>query len=213
MRTTLAFVLVGVAASACTSASPSGTQEFDSVRDRMSDGPTRLLVGAAGSTGTITARRWTHDGWIEGQTQISIANGEVLGAVNALGNLDLRTFEVKVAPIDIPEAVFGTPAQLADVRVNLPRSLTGELAWTSDDDATAQLTLSLDLDWAIAVNGSKTPLGTQHLPPIPVDFAITGGGDHIDASIDLYAAGDLWSWAGLLEVTAMELELAAATVD
>ncbi|NVB83331.1 MAG: hypothetical protein HOV81_33475 [Kofleriaceae bacterium] len=179
----------------------------------MSDGPTKLFVGAAGSTGTITARRWTHDGWIEGQTQVSIANGEVLGAVNALGNLDLRTFEVNIAPVDIPQEVFGKPAQLTDVRVKLPQPLTGELAWTSEDDATARLTLVLDLDWAIAINGSQTPLGTQRLPPVPVDFAITGGGDHIDASIDLHAAGELWSWAGLLEVTAIELDLAASTVD
>lgn len=214
MRTTLAFALfAGVAAGACTSASPSGTQDFDSVRDRMSDGPTKLFVGADGSTGSITARRWTHDGWVEGQTQIAIENGEVLGTVNALGNLDLRTFDVRVAPINIPEEVFGKPAQLTDVRVNLPHALTGELAWTSDDDATARLTLTLDLDWAIMVNGNRTPLGTQHLPPVPVDFAITGGGDHIDASIDLHAAGDLWSWAGLLEVTALELDLSAATVD
>lgn len=214
MRTTLAFVLfTAAAATACTSASPSGVEEFDSVRDRLADGPTKLFVGSEASTGTITARRWTHEGWVEGQTQIAIENGEVLGSVNGLGNLDLRTFEVGVAPIDIPEEVFGKPAQLTDVRVRLPKALTGELAWSSDDDATAQLTLALDIDWAIAVDGKKTPLGTQHLPPVPVDLAITGGGDHIDASIDMHAAGELWSWAGLLEMTALELDLSAATND
>jgi hypothetical protein len=214
MRSILAFVLfAGVVASACTSASPSGLEEFDSVRDRLSDGPTKLLVGTEGSTGTITARRWTHQGWVEGQTQITIENGEVLGSVNALGNLELGKLEVGVAPIDIPEEVFGKPAQLTNVRVRLPKALVGELAWSSDDDATTQLSLALDLDWAIAVGGNQTPLGTQHLPPVPVDFAITGGGDHIDASIDMHAAGELWNWAGLLELTGLELELSAATAD
>ena len=214
MRTTLAFVVfAGVAARACTSGAPSGVEQFDSVRDRMSDGPTTLLVGSAGSTGTITARRWTHDGWVEGQTPITIENGEVLGAVNPLGNLDLRAFDVAVAPIDVPESVFGKPAQLTGVRVKLPKSVTGELVWTSDDDATGQLSLSLDLDWQIQINGNRTPLGTQHLPPVLADIMITGGGDHIDASIDLHASGELWSWAGLLEMTALELDLSAATAD
>jgi hypothetical protein len=213
MRSTLAFVLFTAAATACTSAPPSGVEEFDSVRDRLADGPTKLFVGPDGSTGTITARRWTHDGWVEGQTQIEISNGEVLGSVNGLGNLELKTFEVGVAPIDLPDEVFSKPAQLTDVRVRLPKAMIGELAWSSDDDATAQLTLALDIDWAIAVDGKKTPLGTQHLPPLPVDFAITGGGDHIDASIDLHGAGELWNWAGLLQMTALELELSAATAD
>ena len=158
-------------------------------------------------------RRWTHDGWVEGQTQITIENGELLGSVNPLGNLAVKNFEVGVAPIDIPEEVFGKPAQLTNVRVKLASPIVGSLSWTSDDDATGQLTLSLDLDWAITVNGNKTPLGTQHLPPVPVDVMVTGGGDHIDASIGMNATGELWNWAGLLEVTGLEMSLSAETVE
>jgi hypothetical protein len=214
MRTTFAFLMfASAAATACTSASPGATESYDSVRDRLSDGPTSLSVARAGSTGTITARRWTHDGWVEGQTEITIENGELLGSVNPLGNLSVKNFEVGVAPIDIPQEVFGKPAKLTDVRVRLASPLTGALAWTSDDDATAQLTLSLDLDWSIEVNGNQTPLGTQHLPPVPVDLVITGGGDHIDASINLNATGELWNWAGLLKLTGLELSLSAETVE
>ena len=102
---------------------------------------------------------------------------------------------------------------LKDVRVKLTDAVSGQTTWTSDDDATVTLTLELDLDWSIAVNGSQTPLGTQHLPPVPVDVMLTGAGDHIDASIGLHASGELWNWAGLLELTGLELALSAETTE
>lgn len=210
MRTFLALTLF--AAAACTSNAPAGSS-YDSVRDRMSDGPTRLYVGPAGSTGSITARRWTPSGWVEGVTPVTIESGELAAKIDARGKLTLDTFAVGLAPIDVPEDVFKKPAQLDDVRVTLTKPTSADVTWTSDDDATATLTLDLDFDWSIVVNGGKTPLGTQHLPPVTIDVTLTGGGDHVDASISMQANGELWNWAGLLEMTALELSLAAETVD
>ncbi|HUS27817.1 MAG TPA: hypothetical protein VMZ53_04895 [Kofleriaceae bacterium] len=213
MRSALAFLLFASAAAACTSAAPTDTDSFDSVRDRLATKPTRLYIGSAGSSGTITAKRWTADGWVEGQTPVDISSGELRASVDHTGALKLDAFEVGVAPIDIPEEVFKKPAQLKDVRVKLTNSVAGQTTWTSDDDATVALTLELDLDWSIAVNGAQTPLGTQHLPPVPVDVTLTGAGDHVDASIGLHASGELWDWAGLLKVTGLELALSAETTD
>ena len=210
MRTFLALTLF---AAACTSNSPAGGPDYDSVRERLEDGPTRLHVGSEGSTGSITARRWTPNGWIEGVTQVTIDGGELHAQVDARGALTLKMFEVRLAPIVIPEEVFKKPAQLHDVRVSLASAATADAQWTSDDEATATLTLELDFDWAIAVNGGKTPLATQHLPPVTLDVALAGGGDHVDATIGLAAQGELWNWAGLLQMTALELSLAAATTD
>jgi hypothetical protein len=210
MRLLLALTLF---AAACTSSgSPPGTS-YDSVRDRLSDGPTRLFVGADGSSGSITARRWTNEGWVEGVTPVTIEAGEVSAKVDARGQLTVDKLVVELAPIDVPEDVFKKPAQLDDVKVSLRTPTSGTATWTSDDDATATLTMMLDFDWAIVVNGGKTPLGTQHLPPIMIDVALTGAGDHVDASLALHAAGELWNWAGLLEMTSLDLSLAAATVD
>jgi hypothetical protein len=215
MRSALAFVLFASAAAACVpgSASPTGTDTYDSVRDRLETKPTRLYIGSDGSTGTITAKRWTADGWVEGTTPITISSGELRASVNSSGTLKLETFEVGVAPIDIPEEVFKKPAQLEDVRVKLTNAASGQTTWTSDDDATVTLSLDLDLDWSIAVNNTQTPLGTQHLPPVPVDLTLTGAGDHVDASIGLHASGELWNWAGLLQLTGLELSLSAETTD
>jgi hypothetical protein len=144
---------------------------------------------------------------------VTIEGGAFVGSVDAAGRLAVEDFEVSVAPIEIPEEVFNKPAQLSDVRVRLAEPVTGAIAWSSEDDATATLTLDLDLDWAIAVNGGKTPLGTQHLPPIAIDVTFTGAGDHVDATVGLAASGELWNWAGLLELTRLQLAVTAATPD
>jgi len=208
MRSALALVLF---ATACTSGSPTDTDSFDSVRDRLHAQPTRLYIGRDASSGSITASRYTNAGWVDGTSPVQISSGELKASADDAGTLTLRAFEVDIDPIDIPEEVFHKPAQLTDVRVKLSKPVSGQTTWTSDDDATVTLSLALDLEWAIAINDSKTPLGTQHLPPVPVDLMLTGAGDHVDASIGLHAEGELWNWAGLLKLTAMEMSLAAET--
>jgi hypothetical protein len=198
---------------ACASSSvPAGTPEFTSVRDRIAH-PTRLYIGPGTSTGEITAARYTSDGWVSGVTPLVVASGEVDGALTRDGKLEVSQFEVGVDPIDIPESVFGKPAQLKDVVVTLAQPSLADVVWSSDDDATLTLTLALDLNWTLAVGTTTSPLGTQHLPPVTVDVALTGGGDHVDATLALDAQGNLWSWADLLKLTELKLALAAGTVD
>lgn len=211
MRALLALPLL---ASACASGSLLGTESGpDTVRERL-DKPTRLYIGATGSTGSVTASRWTHDGWIDGTSPLTITNGELVAKVDQAGNLTVTNFEVGVDPIDIPEAVFGKPAQLQNVRVTLastPAPVSAQ--WASDDDATSAVPLDLELSWAIAIDGNITPLGNQHLPPITVDLGLVGDGSTVDATVGLHAMGDLWNWAGLLKLTDLQLDLAGETVN
>jgi len=206
MRIALAFALL---ASACVSPSPSGTETFDSVRDRLETKPVRLYVGSEGSEGQISARRWTNAGWVAGDTQVMIEDGELKASADKTGRLTMSTFEVKVMPIDIPEEVFKKPAQLTDVKLVLTHAATGETTWTSDDAATATLNLDLDFQWTIKIDGNKTPLGTQHMPTMPINVTLSGDGELIDASLALHAEGELWDWAGLLQMTALQMSLSA----
>ena len=213
-RVTMRFLLaLTLFASACTSDPPTGDAGYDSVRDRLSDGPTRLFVGQDASSGSITARRWTTNGWLEGVTAVTVEAGELSAKVDARGTLTVDKLVIELAPIEIPEDVFKKPAQLDDVRISLATPASAMATWAGDDDATATLTMMLDFDWAIRVNGGKTPLATQHLPPIMIDVALTGAGDHVDAAMSVHAAGELWNWAGLLEMRSLDLTLAAGTVD
>lgn len=203
------FLMLSFAVAACTS-TPEGPAAPTTVRAQLAQ-PTRLLVPATPAAGTITARRYTHDGWQTGTIDVAIANGELVASADATGQLALATFSVNAEPIDVPADVFGTPAQLRDVRLVLTAKPAAATTWTDDDNATATAMLALDLTWTLAVNGHATPLGAQLLPPIPVDVALTGTGGRVDATVDLHGAGELWSWAGLLELTDLQLALTATS--
>lgn len=210
MRFALAFVLL---ASACASRSGTDLDTYDSVRDRLETKPVRLYVGSEGSEGLISARRWTNAGWVAGDTAITITSGELEASADQDGRLTMSTFEVGVDSIDIPEEVFKKPAQLTDVKLELTAAASADTTWTSDDAATLTVMANLDFSWTIKVDGNKTPLGKQHLPPVPVDLTLSGDGEVVGASIGLHASGELWDWAGLLQMTALELSLSAESTN
>lgn len=214
MRAVLALVL-SVSAAACATSSVADDRAEDSpatVRERLAES-TRLFIGRDASTGSITARRRTADGWIAGDTALVIESGELVAQVDASGAVTLDAFEVGIAPIAVPEEVFRQPAELSDVRVVLATPATASATWTSDNALTTRVTLDLDLEWSITIDGGQTPLGEQHLPPVTVDVSFAGDGDVVEATLDLAASGELWDWAGLLELTHLELDLGAATTN
>ena len=211
-----AFALI---LASCTRTASPAEPSFDSVRDRLEHGA-RLYVAAADSSGTITARRLAERGWIAGETALAIASGELVaradngGAIaDGRGAIALDRFAIALAPIEIPDDVFGKPAQLQDVAVELAAPASSDAQWQGNDSATAMLSLVLDVRWAIAIDGGVTPLGTLHLPAIPLTLALSGDGTTVDASLGLAADGELWSWAGLIQLAGLELSLVARTVD
>jgi hypothetical protein len=174
---------------------------------------TRFYAGAGDGGGAVTASHYTHDGWVAGTSPITLENAELVARVDGAGRLIVETFDAAVSPIEIPQSVFGKPAQLKNVRLTMTGHPITPATWIGDDEATATLTLALDLEWAIAVDGAGAPLGTQHLPPFPIDVHLTGAGDHVDAELSLDATGDLWSWAGLVKLSGLELSLTAGSLD
>ena len=211
MRASLALVLLATGACA-TSATPEGEPAVHNVRERLAQ-PTRLYIAPGTSTGEIMASRYTHDGWVTGTTALTVDTGELHAVVDNDGKLAVTGLEIAVDDIAIPEDVFGKPASLTHVKVSLPYASLANAVWQNDNDARLTLTLALDLDWDLAVDGAVSPLGTQHLPPVTVTTELTGDAEHVDASLALDATGNLWSWADLFKLTELKLDLAAATVD
>jgi len=190
----------------CSSAVPEAPAAL-TVRDRLAQ-PTQLFVGAATSSGSITASRNSHDGWQDGVTTLAIADGELDASVDANGALDIALFEIELQPIDLPADVLGQPAQLRDIRVELAGEPAVAASWTDDDDATAIATVALSLDWTLAVNGGAAPLGTQQLQGVSLAIALGGGGGApVTATIDASAMGELWSWADLVRLEGLALSL------
>jgi len=214
MNRATSLALLASMAAACATSAPPGRDDppAESVREHLAT-QTRLVVDPQASTGSVTARRRASTGWVDGITPLAIDSGELAVALEVDGTLAVRSLVAGVEPVAIPVEVFGTPASLSDVRLVLADDARGPVTWSSDDDATVRVTLALDLEWTISVNGGKTPLGAQHLPPIDVDMTLRGDGVTVDASLALAADGELWSWAGLLELSHLELALGARSTN
>jgi hypothetical protein len=211
VTTSILFLIpTSLVTAACASSPPEAPAAAATVRERLTQ-PTRLLVAAGASTGSLTASHYTSGGWQAGTTAVTIQNGELDASAGSAGNLDVAALSLDLGPIEIPSSVFGKPATLKDVRLRLAAPPAVTTSWTDADDATASAQVALDLDWTIVVDGNGSPLGTQHLPAIPVAIALVGSGAEVDATIDVHATGELWSWADLLKITELDLKLAATS--
>jgi hypothetical protein len=196
---------------ACVSPRPDATDSgFDSVRERLEAGPTTMFVAATANAGALDAAHNTNAGWQSGSASISISSGAFVASSSA-GELVVTSLDLSFDPIDVPESVFGTPAQLTNLRLQLPTPTVANTIWNDDDDASASAALELSLSWSIAVNGGVLPLGAQNLPPLPIDVKVAGDGDSVTASLSLHGAGQLWSWADLLELTELDVSADAVT--
>ncbi|MGE5184105.1 MAG: hypothetical protein ACM31C_18675 [Acidobacteriota bacterium] len=208
VNTILASLIVGLVG--CASSSAPEAPTAPNVKARLAT-QTKLLVTPETSTASLTASRYTRDGWQDGTVDITIANGELDGKVDASGQLTVDQFSINVDPIDIPESVFGKPVEIKDARLVLLQPATAQTTWSDDDDATASLSLSLQLQWTLVVDGNSAPLGGQKLPPIAATVTLSGSGADVEAAIRVDASGELWSWADLFKLKSLTLHLEATS--
>jgi hypothetical protein len=206
MRKLLAITLF---ATACTNV-PSNENDYDSVRQRLTDEPTSLYVRSGSSFGTITARRRLADGWSTAETPLEIERGYVRTSIDANGQLAIQRLELDLAPIEL--GLFERPARLQDVHVRLVKPVVADVAWMSEDDATTAMAMPFEFDWSVKFQGDEPyALATQRLPETSAEVLLAGDGNHVAAQIDVTAAGELWNWADILEMTDISISLDAAT--
>jgi hypothetical protein len=204
------LLLLTLATAACTDVPSSGLQ-YDSVRERLADRPTSLYVHDEASSGAVTARRWERDAWITTTTPLAIPRGHMRAAIDDSGALTIDQLEIAVGPVTM-DRIFGKPAQLQNVALRLAKPLLSDTAWTSDDDATATLTMVFDFNWSIAFDGGRPfTLPTQRLPPESVHVELAGDGDHVRVLLDIDASGELWNWNDLVQITDVSISLSAET--
>ncbi len=181
-----------------------------SVRERLED-LTRLQVVAAESGGGITAERHVSGGeWMGGLVDLQIENGELLVSSDAPGALTVDGMQITFKPLQIPPGVFGgKDAQLTHVRIDLKNELRSPARWVSDDEVHLDAKLDINLSWELTLDGSPAPLGSPKLPQVPVEIVLTGNGEHVNAELRAHAPGELWSWAGLVKLSDLQLILGA----
>jgi hypothetical protein len=208
MRLLLALTLV---TAACTDV-PDNGPNYDSVRDRLTDSAW-LYIHDETSSGAITAQRRSHDDWITTTTALGIQRGYVRAALDTNGQLTIDDFEVVLATIPM-ERVFDRPVQLQDVSLRLAEPVRADVTWSSADEASASLAMPFDVGWAIAFDGGKPfPQVTQRVRPDNVKVVLSGSGDHVEASLEIDATGELWNVAGQVQFTEVRFSLGAQTAD
>lgn len=205
-------LLILVVSSACNTDLPTGPEVSPpaSVRERLED-QTQLLVSATASGGVITAEHHVSGGaWMGGTVDLLIENGELLVSSDVEDTLSIDGLQVSFKPLQIPAGVFGSKdAQLTHVRIDLKTDLRAPAEWISDDEVHLQASLDLALAWELTLDGTPAPLGSPKLPLVPVEIVLTGNGEQITAEVSAHAPGELWSWAGLVKLSELQLVLGA----
>ena len=184
-----------------------------SVRERLVETATRLMISDADSAGTITVQRKLAGGeWETGLVNLSIDQGEVVASADPeSGGITIEKFSLALDPIEIPRSVFNREASLSHVRAELNRPALVTTTWSDDNTAHLTTTLELAFSWSLTVEGNTSGLGAPELPPLTLSIDVSGDGSIVHADIDAGAGGELWSWAGLLKLQDLSLVLAAET--
>lgn len=182
-----------------------------SVRDRLASAETQLPALSAESSGSITAKRRTSDGWASGTAAISVEHGELTLVADKRGGLSIEHLALDLGSIELPRSLLGYEARLTDIHLRSGRPTAGSTQWTGDDLARVTAQLPLELTWSLTIRGEPSPLGAPRLPPVPIELVLTGDADTLRAELSARSPGVLWSWADLLKLEDLTLFVTAST--
>ncbi|HMG55664.1 MAG TPA: hypothetical protein VK601_19330 [Kofleriaceae bacterium] len=180
------------------------------MRERLAT-ETHLFITASDSAGAVTAQLRNGDGWDQGLVDLELAGGELVASATRGGTLKVSALALELGTIAIPASVIGHEAALSRPQLRLTAPAEAAATWNGDDSAEAEAQLALELSWSLTVDGTGVPVGAPSLPPLPVVLQLSGDGARITAELRVHVAGELWSWAGLIKLTDLDLVLGANT--
>jgi hypothetical protein len=183
-----------------------------SVRDRLTRAPTMLSLAAADSHGTLAVRWRTIEGWQDAVVDLEILAGDVVVSADERGDVSVEMLDFDVDSLDV-SITDGSPIRLVDIRAGLLHAATGDASWIDDNTAGVSAIAALFVDWALEVDGRTQPLGQLRPPAMPLDVALIGDADAVDATLAITGTGTLWSWADLVELGDLSLTFSASSVD
>jgi len=171
-----------------------------------------MLLPADGIVRLTAARKY--DGAQVSTPDLDVEIGHVAMRADDSGALvvDQLTFDVGNVTVG-KEAVPPDGITLTEIQVRLARPVQIDRTDWSDDGSFASGEVSMDLllDWAILGGRDQVfPLATQHINGVPARISVGLGDDGmVTATLDAETGGVFWSWAGIIELSDLHLELQA----
>lgn len=193
---------LGAAAAACaTNVQPDTTAE-----------PAPTVQEQLQQPGVFALEMAESEAWLDGRPVPMIAGQVELTAVGSL-LLSLERLEVQVDDMHIDgEHPNLEGLQLRDVRVRLAEPVTAAVEWTADGGAGfTSLSFDLIVDWSLVTeSGAVVQLAPQRLSGITVELDVFAGADgELTAMIAGGKEGPVWSWADLVQLDDLSLDLRA----
>lgn len=171
-----------------------------SVRERLAT-PEALPLQPAASVVTVDGARF------------QVQHGELSIGVDPDGSLRLDALDLALPDVTVTLPQLPDPGlRLVGVRVSLPEPVAGATTWSFEEDwATADVTAELRLDWSVVTPGGRLiDLAPQRVADVPLDLDVYVDQDgRLTAAVFGVRPGVFWSWAGLFEMSDLELELRA----
>lgn len=191
-------------------ATPDAAQEQSLLSDLQSG--VALHMDPANSSLSLEARWNRGSEWTEGAADLSLTAGTLLMSADAEGALQIDSLSLSLADVIIENELFSSSIHLTDVSVEQegPRECHAS-DWSPDDQScSALLTTRLTLDWSLRIDDEMVvPLGAQTLDDLTIEVQVDAAETGVEASLYVSDGGSLWTWANVIELNGLELEIVA----
>jgi hypothetical protein len=179
------------------------------LRELLAD-EVQVEIDALPEAGTIGVAKRYGGKWMPVPVPLEIEGGALrLSADNAA--IGLEAVSIQLAPIALPEDLLGQTAELAQIEITLRTPVQGTTTWVGNEQARVRFEAPLELSWSLALADTVIPIGAPRFDPIPFTVTLDADGHVVEARASLGAMGELWSWAGLLQLSNLQLGMTAVS--
>ncbi|HET6610536.1 MAG TPA: hypothetical protein VFG83_01030 [Kofleriaceae bacterium] len=175
--------------------------------------PADLAVMADAETSFVTLTAGHVPSGASKAVEMAVLGGDLDVHTTVAGLLVIDTLAVELSDLEVP-AAFVPPEGIAltGVIAHLDGPKAVEAEWSADGStATAELSLDVVVDWAIrSEDGEVIQLSPLVITGMTMDVSLARGSDgHIAAHLSGLSSGAFWSWAGILELSDLSVEVSA----
>jgi hypothetical protein len=171
---------------------------------------TRYFDIAPHDVGSSVVRFRATGDWVIGEQVIDleIVDGRVGVEADEDGNLHVVQLDMSFNDLTIAEEAHPpTGLHLTDLRVQLAEQASCDADW-SEELASGESIMNLDLDWSAIQSTGPKPLATAHLEDLPFRVEVIPDDDgSLSLEVSVHREGDVWELGTLVHIHELRAEL------